>query len=95
MQAPGLPRIRLRTVFFLILAKPQTLENLISMCGNPEAEHVMFFYKPIKALQNSPFTSENGQEPVGQTDLNFWDFGNPLGVGGRISGSKTPKTRQN
>ena len=64
------------------------------MCGNCFSEVVAGFYKPIKALQNSLFTSENGQEPVAQTDLNFGDFGNPLGVGGRISGSKTPKTRQ-
>ena len=65
------------------------------MCGNAGTEGVAVFHKPIKALQNSLFTSENGQESVEQTDLDFWDFGNPLGVGGRIFGSKTPKTRQN
>ena len=62
----------------MILENPPTLKNLMSMCSNAGTETVAVFYKPIKALQNSLFTSENGQETGGQMDLNFGSLRNPL-----------------
>ena len=64
------------------------------MCGNCFSKVVAGFYEPIKAIQNSLFTSENCQETGILLGLNFWDFGKRLGVGGRILSSKTLNIRQ-